>query len=302
MTAAITDFSQYAGLRAGADQNDPQVLREVAGQFEALFVQSMLKNMRAASLAEPVFGQSDQHEMYQDMLDQQLSIEMSSGAGIGLAEMLVRQLGGGTALLSTSSTGSNLTMPVRSPPRSGAVANLPTWSDPAEFARDLWPHARRVARRLNVAPEALLAQAALETGWGEHVISGPAGSSNNLFGIKAGGSWDGESVRKQTLEISGGVAHMEHASFRAYPDLASTFNDYARFIEGNPRYNSVQNHGDDVRGFADALQASGYATDPQYADKITRVLRSDTMQSAIRGLKTGAMPPITSGRTPELSE
>jgi len=298
VTAAITDFSQFTGLRAGADQNDPKVLREVAGQFEALFVQSLLKNMRDASLAEPVFGQSDQHEMYQGMLDQQLSLEMSSGKGIGLADMLVRQLGGETAALPTSASGSNLSGPVGSVSRSGGVAEIPTWSDPAEFARDVWPHASRVAKRLNVAPEALVAQAALETGWGAHVMPGPGGSSNNLFGIKAGGSWGGDSIRKPTLEFSAGVAKKEVASFRAYPDLESTFDDYAQFIESNARYQAVPNHGNDVSGFANALQESGYATDPNYAEKISRVLNSDTMRSAIKGLKAGASSPIHSVRTP----
>jgi len=94
MTAAITDFGQFSSLRAGAEKDDPAVLREVAGQFEALFIQTMFKNMRDTSLADPVFGQSDQHEMYQEMLDKQYALEMSSGRGIGLADMLVRQLGG----------------------------------------------------------------------------------------------------------------------------------------------------------------------------------------------------------------
>ena len=88
MTGAITDFNQYAGLRLAAENKDPAVLREVAGQFEALFIQTLMKNMREASLGDPVFGNSDQHEMYQEMMDQQLAVEMASGNGIGLADML----------------------------------------------------------------------------------------------------------------------------------------------------------------------------------------------------------------------
>ena len=99
MAAAITDFAQYGAMRVAADKNDPGVLREVASQFEALFVQSLLKNMRDSSLAEPIFGQSDQFEMYQGMLDQQFAVEMSRGRGIGIADMLVRQLGGAGAEL-----------------------------------------------------------------------------------------------------------------------------------------------------------------------------------------------------------
>ena len=87
MTAAITDFTQFTEMRRDAAQNDPEVLREVASQFEALFLQTMLKNMREASLGDPMLGNSDQFEMYQDMMDQQLSVEMASGRGIGLADI-----------------------------------------------------------------------------------------------------------------------------------------------------------------------------------------------------------------------
>ena len=90
MTASITDFAHFTGLRAAADNKDPAALREVAGQFEALFLQTILKSMREASLGDPIFGKSDQHEMYQGMMDQQLALEMASGKGIGLADMLVR--------------------------------------------------------------------------------------------------------------------------------------------------------------------------------------------------------------------
>ena len=267
MTASITDFSQFTSLRAGAESNDPAVLREVAGQFEALFIETMLKNMREASLGDSLLGDSNQRDMYEGMLDQQLALEMASGKGIGLADMLVRQLGGADAAL----------------PMSPAK---PQWESPQDFARDVWPHAQRAAERLNVAPEAVLAQAALETGWGAHVPHDPDGtSSNNLFGIKANTGWLGNSVVKQTLEFEDGVARREHAEFRAYDDVGMTFDDYSTLLANNPRYASVGNHGDDVDGFANALQASGYATDPNYADKLKRVATSDTMRDALRALR-----------------
>ena len=267
MTAAITDFTQFSSLRAGAERNDPAVLREVAGQFEALFIETMLKNMREASLGDSLLGDSNQRDMYESMLDQQLALEMSSGKGIGLADMLVRQLGGAEEPL----------------PMSPAK---PQWENARAFARDVWPHAERAAQRLNVAPEAIVAQAALETGWGAHVPQYRDGSSsNNLFGIKAGQGWSGDSVVKQTLEFDEGVARRERAEFRAYDDVGQTFDDYAAMLAGNPRYASVSDHGDDVDGFARALQASGYATDPAYAAKLKRVASSDTMRDAMGALR-----------------
>ncbi len=331
MTAAITDFTQYADLRLAADSRDPEVLREVAGQFEALFLQSMLESMREASLGDPLFGESDQHEMYRGMLDQQLAAELATGKGIGLADMIVRQLGGGNDTsngqqlpegdLAAGAAGSSRWFPVPSrdqwtgpllpvyrdgsspvdaTPPTGATADLGDadsetrygWADPASFARDVWPHAQRVASRLNVAPEAVMAQAALETGWGRHVMPGDDGAiSNNLFGIKAGAGWDGDSVARRTLEFDGGVPHQEVARFRTYDDVADSFDDYAAFLADNPRYKRVLDKGADVDGFAQAIADSGYATDPNYADKISRVANGDLMHEVLAPLKNASVSP-----------
>ena len=341
MTAAITDFAQYTTLRAAADRNDPAALREVAGQFEALFLQTMLKNMREASLADPIFGDSESFEMYQDMMDKQLAVEMASGKGIGLADMLVRQLGReptsappGVSPYATagamagvvserrtehseawtpeqaesesSEAGSPSEIKRGDVPGNAAAGNAviaadlgprpdkSNWTDAAEFAKDVWPHVKRVARALNVAPVAILAQAALETGWGKHVMpNSEGGNSFNLFGIKADSSWTGDAVRKQTIEFEAGVARRETARFRAYQDVSGTFDDYAAFIGDNPRYAAVLNRGTDLKGFARALQASGYATDPAYAEKITRVAESPLMKKVISGLKDGVARSIT---------
>lgn len=295
MTVTATDFSQFSSLRAGADNKDPAVLREVASQFEALFVQTLLKNMRDSSLAEPAFGQSDQHRMYQDMQDQQLALEMSRGKGIGLAEMLVRQLGGEAGPPAPRSDRFEL----NGLRRAKSVPATANWSEPAAFARELWPHAERAANRLNVAPEAVLAQAALETGWGANVMQrGNGGSSFNLFGIKAGRNWPGDSVASRTTEYSDGIVQRKVERFRSYPDIAATFDDYASLIADNPRYAGVRNHGENSAGFATALQEAGYATDPRYAQKIRSVLESPTMRSIVRELKSGEMLPITEERTP----
>ena len=283
MTAAITDFNQYTGMRAAAERNDPAVLRDVANQFEALFVQQMLKSMRDASLGDPLLGNSDQHDMYQEMMDQQLAVEMSSGKGIGLADMLVRQLGGEAA--------AKLAPPDRDFPLRSRDAN--NWSDPDSFAKDVWPHAQHAGKRLGVAPEAILAQAALETGWGKHVMPDmEGGNSFNLFGIKAGSSWDGETAMRRTIEFEGGVPQYQRASFRAYGDIASTMDDYTSLLANNPRYEAVVGRGNDTDAFADALQESGYATDPAYARKLKSVIESPTMQRVLSGLKKPASMPI----------
>ena len=335
MTAAITDMTQYSALRVGAKNNDPAALREVAGQFEALFLQSMLKSMRDASIGDPMFGDSNAHDMYEDMLDQQLAVEMASGKGIGLAEMLVRQLGGeDTARLSPerrydierraagvdvrsydtrqgsaaseprnveigrsktghpNDSGMHVYPAAAGMPAAGPRAK-PAWDNPESFARDVWPHAKRVARELNVPAEGVLAQAALETGWGRHVMPGSDGAASmNLFGIKAGRAWSGDSVAQRTIEFDGDVARQEVARFRTYGGVAESFDDYASLIASSDRYDNVMNHGDDIAGFAAALADSGYATDPHYAQKITRVASSDTMTRVLNDLKTGGAAPI----------
>lgn len=296
MTAAITDFSQFAALRRGAGRNDPAALRAVAGQFEALFLETMLKNMRETSQGE-IFGHSDQYEMYRGMLDKQLSVEMASGRGIGLADMLVRQLGGkggrpGGEVGTVPAAPGEFRLPASR--TTGAVASLPVWSSPLDFVQDVWPHAERAAKKLNVAPEAILAQAALESGWGEHVMQRADGASSlNLFGIKAGADWQGASVSRSTIEYSDGVPRREQARFRAYPDIAATFEDYVQLLSEHPRYAKVRNTGDDSQRFARALAEAGYATDPDYADKIGSVLQGETMRDALGLLKDRRMSPIT---------
>jgi flagellar protein FlgJ len=118
-------------------------------------------------------------------------------------------------------------------------------------------------------------------------------NSFNLFGIKAGGGWRGDQVTRQTLEFENGIPRPQKAQFRAYSDVAATFDDYTEFLIDNPRYGAVSGHGADVAAFANALQSSGYATDPKYADKLTNILNSPTMRSVISELKKSRAQPIT---------
>ena len=245
------DFKQFAALRR-ADANDPKALREVARQFESIFTKMMLDSMRSASFGDPMFG-SDQADMYQGMMDDQLAVQLTSGRGIGLADMLIRQLSQGGAV--PDAAGSD-------------AAGKASPEQQLEFIDEMLPQAEAAARELGVDARNIIAQAALETGWGASQPRDASGASNNYFGIKAGKSWGGQSVTADTTEFTGGVAGGERAQFRAYGSVAENIEDYVRVIRDNPRYADAIGTGSDVRAFANALQRGGYATDPEYANKL----------------------------------
>lgn len=290
-----TDFQALTRLKGQARAQTPEALREVARQFEALFTQMMLKSMRQAGGVEGGILDSDQSLFYRDMFDQQLALTLSQQRGLGLADLIVRQLGAEPA-----PSPAPRPAPVAPPPpipRGGGAApaappsaapeSLP--EGPARFFEHMWPHARRAARRLGVDPRVLIAQAALESGWGAAVPRFPDGrSSHNLFGIKAHG-WPGERVYNQTLEVVGGVAERRREGFRAYGSFAESFQDYADFLQDNPRYRRALEQGGDSEGFVRALHRAGYATDPAYADKILTIFH--TLAPAQR-LKTAAAGPM----------
>lgn len=143
-------------------------------------------------------------------------------------------------------------------------------------------HAKRAAAALGTMPEVLVAQAALETGWGQHVMSGDGGvSSHNLFGIKADPSWHGETVRRATLEYFDGHPVRVTAAFRAYEDYGAAFDDYAKFIQSNPRYQRALERAAEPAAYARELQRAGYATDPDYARKILQIHEQLANQRAV---------------------
>ena len=308
------DFAQFHGMRAAARGNprDPETLRRVAGQFEALFLNLMLKEMRKAAPSDGLFD-NDQTRFYQGMYDQQIASELTRGRGLGLADLLVRQLGGadeGQPVLPTRPAGtpSMPLQPARSPMSGAIVGNtnakstetrLPSldvqaWrdGDPKRFVTDLMPHARRIAVRLGVPAEAVVAQAALETGWGRAIPRRVDGrSTHNLFGIKADARWHGERAGADTLEYRAGLLRRERASFRAYESPEASLADYARFLQENPRYREALGVRDPV-AFAHALARAGYATDPAYADKIAAILKRPVFREAVASLKPEALQPM----------
>jgi flagellar protein FlgJ len=322
------DFSGLDALRTASQQtpNDPKTLRAVAQQFESLFIGMMLKSMRDAKLGDGLF---DSHEtrFYQDMFDQQLAQTLSQGRGLGLADLLVKSLtppvppapgqgygklsrrGGAAvpvagALADVAAAGSSAAVeagaepgPAAAPDETpaaapGGAADGAIASTPEEFVNRVLPSATAAARALGVSRDALIAQAALETNWGRQVPAGAAGSSYNLFGIKAGDRWDGRRVFKDTLEYTGGVPERRREPFRAYDSIAHGFQDYVAFVSGHDRYAEALRQGSDPVRYVSALQGAGYATDPAYSAKIAAVLRSDTFRSAVAGLKDGASEPI----------
>ncbi|WP_028081879.1 flagellar assembly peptidoglycan hydrolase FlgJ [Solimonas soli] len=305
-TDSITDFSQFNALRRGARENDDATVRKAAQQFEALFTQQMLKSARAASPGNDVMG-GGQTEFYQDIFDQQMAVHLSSGKGLGLADLLVRQLRGTAAAEASATAATNAALPlgaIGTPPslrlsptpvdsghglKAGGAAAASTAAGAGgdqrtAFVQKILPHAERAARELGVPARVLIAQAALETSWGQHAIrKGDGDPSLNYFGIKADRRWQGAEVRTTTTEYVGGSARRERADFRAYDSAAASFDDYVNFLKSNPRYADALNHGGSATHFVQGLQKAGYASDPAYAQKILRIADGPTLQLALAG-------------------
>jgi flagellar protein FlgJ len=312
MAGVYTDFVGLAGLRAAARADQGGATERVARQFESLFVQMMLKSMRDATPDSGLFGSG--MRMYEDLFDRQVSLELTAERGIGIADMLVRQLRGAADGVDgvdgvdgglTQATRGAAPWPVptaglqpgpaapralpvspvsalapagesvgeREPGASGPATRQSVFGSPEEFVRSLLPHAREAGSALGVDARVLLAQAALETGWGRFVMGDARGrSSHNFFGIKADQRWDGSSVRISTLESLGGVMGRVRADFRAYASPAEGFRDYVSFISDHDRYRSAVTAAPDPAGYLHGLQQAGYATDPRYAEKILDIL------------------------------
>lgn len=255
-------------LRLQAKQSPDQALKGAAQQFEQVFLNMMLKSMREATPQEGMFD-NEQTKMFTGMLDQQLAQSMSSGHGVGLAAVMVRQL-------QHSSMGADAAAP--SVPGAGVKTSIPSAYNEnfqQDFVKKLMPHAEQASRATGVPAHLMVGQAALESGWGRREIKMADGTnSHNLFGVKAGVSWNGKVAEVMTTEYHNGVAHKQVEKFRAYDSYADGFKDYANTLSNNPRYSEVLKRGDSAQGFATALQQAGYATDPHYAEKLNKVIKS----------------------------
>ncbi len=296
--AVYGDFASLQKLKASAHNHDPGALRQVAQQFESLFARMMIKSMRKAIGTDPIFG-SDQAQMYQGMFDDQLSLEMTRGKGLGLTDMLMRQLRGGEVSASPPAS----TAPLPGITAGSGTPTAATQADRSDFIRSVWPQAQQAARELGVHPVGLVAQAALESNWGRSVPRhGNGESSHNLFGVKAGAGWSRTAATAATHEFQNGRAGAVEASFRSYADPAASFRDYVTLLSGSPRYREALNSGADIGAFARGLQKGGYATDPDYATKVTAVAHQVQAlmsggSAGVRDLKFSDARPIADGTT-----
>lgn len=296
--STYADFQGLESLKAGARANDRSALHEAARQFESLFTHMMLKSMREASQGEGL-GDSEDVKFYQDMYDQQMAVQLSKGHGLGLATRLIEQLTRDAAAKQSPAGDAGTPGLLPATANSAAPTTAPSGAageeQRAAFVQRIRPLAEQVAGQLGVATESVIAQAALETGWGRSLPADAGGSSNNFFGIKAGAGWRGESVVSATREFSGGTATTRWQPFRAYASDSAAFDDYAALVGGSDRYAAARNTGNDVRAFATALKQGGYATDPDYVQKI--VATADSVRRHLAGtpLKTEAAAPIARG-------
>lgn len=280
------DFNGLEGLKKGAKADDPKAIRAAAQQFESLFTDMMLKSMREAKLGQGL-GDTQESDLYQDMYDQQLSLKMAQGKGIGLADMLVQQLTRNSAAKAAAGSASP-----------AAASN----ADRISFVKSLEPYAEHAASQLGVSSDTLIAQAALETGWGQHVPASSNGSSSfNLFGIKAGGGWNGDAVSAQTTEYSLGSSSSISQPFRAYSSVQQGVNDYVTLLQRSSHYQRALGTGDDVSAFGSALARGGYATDPVYVQKLqataasVKALRSAASKPSLKVL--AGMPTTVTGES-----
>ena len=291
------DAQGLGNLKRSARAGSAEATRGAAQQFEALFINQMMKSMRDATPSEGL-NDNQQTRMFTSMLDQQLSQNMSK-RGMGLADVLVRQLsaqsdakalaiGGAIGAAGTNGAASMLDIPML-PRQPGPLTRLEgavQTNGVSASGRTQAPHVRAFQEKLGshaaeaeavtgVPAKFMLGQAALETGWGKRMIRNADGSNaNNLFGIKAGPGWKGKVATAVTIEYVNGQPHQKVERFRAYATPADSFKDYARMLANNPRYEKVLNHAGDASAFAHGLQRAGYATDPQYAAKLSKIIKN----------------------------
>mgnify|MGYP006422217753 CR=1 FL=1 len=322
------DPSGLQQLRHQAASDQQTALQSAAEQFEAQFVTQMLKAMRETVPDNGLMSGRDE-ELYQGLMDRQLALHIARGEGFGLADSITRQM---TAVAGDTSSGpevgslqaqsalplrdAGLPAPSRGRPNADAdrallkterpsslsseVGRQPGPQTPAAFVREIMPYAKPAGRELGIAPEILVAQAALETGWGQQVIRHANGrSSYNFFNIKAHGDWQGDAVARTTFEYSEGIPHRVRDRFRAYDSPQAAFADYVSLVSTQPRYAVALEQSGDPRAYMKALQAGGYATDPQYADKVLGLLDHPAIQGVGNAFKNDDSMPTNTSATGE---
>ena len=304
--ALATDINSLNSLKSQASANNPQAAREAAKQLESLFMHEMIKSMRQATMKSGLLD-NESSKLADSMMDQQLSVSMAGMPG-GLADAITAQIArsmgvdekealaglqqpiggverGGFSIPSTvnfASRSGRFTQWAQSAGMLGTAANAqaldayaPSPKGRENFVKGHQAAAQRVARESGIPAHYMIGQAGHETGWGQSEIRGAGGANSfNLFGIKATGGWKGKVAEITTTEYINGEARKVKAKFRAYDSYEESFRDYARLISQNPRYANAMQATGNAKDYATALQKAGYATDPQYANKLSRAIES----------------------------
>lgn len=273
------DVRSLDTLKREAGRQTPGALKAAAKQMEGIFVQMMMKSMRDATFKDDLLS-SQSSEMYTAMHDQQIAQSIAGSGQLGFADLIVRQLGGESDEPVVSSPGRDFLRPGLSAVPATGPLRLPapvSFAKPAEgahpFISRLLRPAQEAAQQSGLHPHLILAQAALESGWGKREIPAADGSpSHNLFGIKATGDWRGKTTEITTTEYINGVKQKVKAAFRVYDSYEHALSDYAKLLTKNPRYRGVV-QSDSAEQGAKALQAGGYATDPAYAKKLITIIQ-----------------------------
>ncbi|WP_434356347.1 flagellar assembly peptidoglycan hydrolase FlgJ [Parasalinivibrio latis] len=301
----IQDLASLDTLRQQAQKggdDEKAALHAAAKQFEALFTQMLFKSMRNANkVFESDLVDNRTSKFYEQMADEQLASNLSKEGSLGLADLIVQQLSGDKekhpqAVMRTAAVDSALRLPVKEAHASEAAENAlaevqrlrrlmraplentvhpvkqsESFESPEAFVASMSPYAKKAARALGADPAIILAQAALETGWGNKVINNAGRFSHNLFNIKADSRWAGPKMATRTLEVYDGIPVQETAAFRSYDSYQDSFDDYVAFLHNNPRYGNALKSAGDPSEFIHGLHQAGYATDPNYPDKVMRV-------------------------------
>ena len=271
--ALAIDGASLNALKFKAGQEGGKTaLKEAARQFESLFMRELIKSMREATTKSGLMDGDAGEDMATDMLDQQMAVQMTGLPG-GLSEAIERQLALQMGNGAKASEGAAAKVSQAFPQGTSATVT-PTASQSAFVARH-GQAAMRVASEAGIPASFMLGQAGHETGWGRGEIKNADGSNSfNLFGIKATGGWKGKVAEVTTTEYVDGEARKVTAKFRAYDSYEDSFRDYARLVSTSPRYQGAMQNLGSVQAFAGQLQKAGYATDPQYAAKLSRAINT----------------------------
>ena len=289
LTGAAFDATSLNRLKTKAGQDPQGNLKEVARQVEGMFVQMMLKSMRDALPKDGIFS-SESTRMYTSMYDQQIAQQLSE-KGLGFADVLVKQMSASTGSVDPTLE-TEITAPMRFEPQQmnsyqnqamaqivrqavprPAQTGIALSGDSRDFLAQLSLPAKLASEASGIPHHLILAQAALESGWGQRQIRTEQGTpSFNLFGIKASGDWRGKVTEITTTEFENGESKKVKARFRVYDSYLESLSDYVNLLTRNPRYTAVANASSAEQG-AHALQKAGYATDPNYAKKLTGMIQ-----------------------------